>query len=162
MDQDKIKTIDDAAFGVIYGAVTVMGVLAATDPDHLDSFHMAVSLFVTVLAVTLTKAYADLASTVLKTTTPANRTLVHAAWAHSRTTLIAANGPTLAMLLAAAGLYSTNTALILAQVLAIGLLIFYGARIGWRLYHRLLPMIFGGAFTGVIGLGLSFLKAVLH
>lgn len=155
-------TIDDAAFGVIYGSVTVMGVLAATNPDHLDPLRMAVTLFVTVLAVTLTKAYADLASTVLKTRTAANRTLVRAAWEHSRTTLIAANGPTLAMLLCAAGLLGLESALILAQVLAIGLLVFYGGRIGWRLYNRVNPMILGGAFTGAIGLGLSFMKAALH
>ena len=162
MRQDSAKTIDDAAFGVIYGAITVMGVLAATSPDHLDPTHMAITLFATVLAVTLTKAYADLASSVLKSQTPANRTQMQAAWAHSRTTLLAANGPTLALLLAAAEFYSTDIGLILAQIVAIALLVFYGARIGWRLKHRFGPMILGGVFTGAIGLCLAFLKAALH
>lgn len=155
-------TIDEAAFGVIYGAVTVMGVLAATGPDHLDPLRLAATLFVTVLAVTLTKAYADLAATVLKTETPASRTLVKASWDHSRTTLIAANGPTLAMILAAVGIFSVGTGLIVAQVLAISLLVFYGARIGFRLYQRIGPAVIGGAFMGAIGLGLSFLKDLLH
>lgn len=162
MRPEDSKTIDEAAFGVIYGAVTVMGVLAATGPEHLDPLGVAATLFVTVLAVTLTKAYADLAATVLKTQTPANRTLVKASWDHSRTTLVAANGPTFAMGLAAIGVLGVRSALILAQVLAIGLLVFYGARIGFRLYHRIGPAVMGGAFMGAIGLGLSFLKNLLH
>ncbi len=66
-------SIDEAAFGVIYGAVTVMGVLMATRPDGLNPLLMAGTLFTTVLAVTLAKTYADLASTVLKTGQQANR-----------------------------------------------------------------------------------------
>ncbi len=162
MRPEKTKTIDEAAFGVIYGAVTVMGVLAATNPDHLDPLRLAATLFVTVLAVTLTKAYADLAATVLKMETPASRTLVKASWDHSGTILIAANGPTLAMILAAVGIFSVGTGLIVAQVLAISLLVFYGARIGFRLYHRVGPALIGGGFMGAIGLGLSFLKNLLH
>lgn len=155
-------SIDEAAFGVIYGSITVMGILVATQPDDLNPLVTAGGLFVTVLAVTLAKAYADLTSNVLQSGHNASKGMVARSWAHSRTTLIAANGPTLAMLLCAAGFYSTHVALVLAQVSAIGLLFFYGARIGLRLTGRLFPALLGAAFTGSIGLVLSFLKNVLH
>lgn len=125
MIQEAERTsIDEAAFGVIYGAVTVMGVLVATRPEGLNSLVMAGILFTTVLAVALTKAYADLASTTLQSGRHADKSVIAQSWAHSRTTLIAANGPTLAMLLSAAGLYAVDVALILAQICAIALLFF--------------------------------------
>ncbi|MCR9193312.1 MAG: hypothetical protein NXH88_01195 [Hyphomonas sp.] len=155
-------SIDEAAFGVIYGAITVMGVLVATGADGLNPLVTAGVLFTTVLAVALAKAYADVASSALRSGRNADRGLIAKSWAHSRTTLIAANGPTLAMLLGAAGFYSTHVALILAQLCAIGLLFFYGARIGLRLTGRIVPAMLGAAFTGGIGLALGLLKNVLH
>ena len=97
MRPEDTKTIDEAAFGVIDGAVTVMGILAATGP--------------------------------------------------------AANGPTLAMILAAVGIFSVGTGLVVAQVLAISLLVFYGARIGFRLYHRVGPALKPGGFSRPMPLG---------
>lgn len=156
------KSIDEAAFGVIYGTIAVMGVLMATNRDHLNPWVTVGTLFATVLAVSLAKAYADLASNTLKTGRHANVSMIAASWEHSRTTLIAANGPTLAMLLSAAGLYDATIALILAQLLAIVLLLFYGARIGFRLTGRLIPALLGATLTGGIGLALSLLKNLWH
>lgn len=155
-------SIDEAAFGVIYGAITVMGVLAATSPDHLNPLLTAGTLFVTVLAVALAKAYADLASNTLKSGQPADKGMIATSWRHSRTTLIAANGPTLAMLLSAAGFYNATVALALAQILAIMVLLFYGARIGFKLTQRLMLTVFSAAFSGGIGIALSLLKNLWH
>lgn len=155
-------SVDEAAFGAIYGAITVMGVLGATRPDDLDPLLTAGSLFVTVMAVALAKAYADLASNTLTSAQPVDKDMIANSWRHSRTTLIAANGPTLAMLLSSAGFYDATMALALAQVLAIMVLLFYGARIGFKLTQRLMPTVFSAAFSGGIGIALSLLKNLWH
>lgn len=156
------KSIDEAAFGVIYGSITVMGVLIATSPNEINPLLTTGMLFITVLAIAVTKAFADLAATVLTSERHASKSMIATSWEHSRTTLIAANGPTLAMLLSATGLYGPSMGLVLAQVLAIMLLLFYGARIGFRLTRRIVPAFLGAGFTGGMGLALSLLKNVLH
>lgn len=158
----RTKRIDDAAFGAIYGSITVLGILAATDPETLNAFVTAGTLFTSLLAVSLAKAYADLASMVLETARQASIEMVRTAWAHGRTTLIAVNLPTLSMLLGALGIYSDEIALWLAQFFAIALLVYYGARIGYRLLGTVFSTCVGGAFTGAIGLALSLLKNVFH
>ena len=154
--------IDDAAFGAIYGSISVMGILAACIPATRNPLMMAGTLFSSLLAVGLAKAYADLASTVLATARPASLDMVATVWSKARTTLLAVNLPTLAMLGGAMGLYGADTALVLAQVFAIALLIFYGARIGFRLSGTLAATCLGGAFTGAIGVALSVLKTLVH
>ncbi|MEO1424122.1 MAG: hypothetical protein AAFV09_13260 [Pseudomonadota bacterium] len=161
-DSSPARRVDDAAFGAIYGAITVMGILAATDPATLNPLAMAGLLFTSVLAVALAKAYATMAATALKTNRSANWASVSSAWAHSRTVLLAVNVPTLVMVLSAARILDRASALFLAQVSALGLLIFYGARIGFRLSRTLFAACLGGAFTGAIGLAISLLKNLLH
>ena len=111
--------------------------------------------------VALAKAYADLAAQVLASGSPVSWSLILDAWSHGRTTLIAVNLPTLAFLGGAVGIFGVQEAFVLAQISAIGLLIYYGARIGFRLTGRVVPMVVGGAFPGGIGLALSFLKTLL-
>lgn len=159
---DRAASVDEAAFGIIYGSITVMGVLAATNPDYTTSFNTAGTLFFSVLAVTLAKAYADVVSTVLKTGRSADRQIIMESWHHSRSTLLAANGPTLAMLLGAVGLYGPDLALLAAQVIAIGVLFFYGARIGLRLSGTWTSAILGAGLTGGIGLAISLVKTIWH
>ncbi|MEO1406531.1 MAG: hypothetical protein AAFV54_08575 [Pseudomonadota bacterium] len=154
--------IDDAAFGAIYGSISVMGILAATPSAGVNPLVMAGTLLTSILAVTLAKAYADLAATILEAGRPASVDMITAAWAHARTTLIAINLPTAAFLLSGMGLYEVGTAVVLAQIFAVGLLIYYGARIGLRLTGRLLATCLGGAFTGAIGLTLALLKNLIH
>lgn len=156
------RQIDEAAFGVIYGAITVMGVLAATDTEDFDPLKTALKLFVTVLAVAMAKTYADLASKALKTGEVHSPATVHSAWVHSRTTLIAANGPTLAMLGGALELYDASVAMILAQICALGLLVFYGWRVGWRISDRALPAVWSACAFGGSGLALTALKYAVH
>ena len=158
----RARDVDDAAFGVIYGTITVMGVLAATDPAKFDPLKTGLTLFVTVLVVALAKTYADLAAKFLATGTGHSIATVRSAWAHSRTTLLAANGPTLAMFAGAAGLYGHAMAMGLAQVCAMGLLLFYGWRIGWRISGRLLPSILSALAMGAAGLALTALKLAVY
>ena len=156
------RKIDDAAFGAIYGSITVMGVLAVSTPDALTAVEMAAMLFASILAVALAKAYADLAANVLSSGRPASWDMVVEAWRLGRTTLIAVNVPTLTFLGSALGLYDVAMAHTLAKFLAVSLLIFYGARIGFRLTGKLLPMVTGGGVAGAVGLSLALLKTFIH
>ncbi|MEM9343894.1 MAG: hypothetical protein AAGA87_12690 [Pseudomonadota bacterium] len=161
-DAGRARDIDDAAFGVIYGTITVMGVLAATDSAQFDPLTTGLTLFVTVLAVALAKTYADLASKALSSGEHHSARSIGAAWRHSRTTLIAANGPTLAMLVGAAGAYAPAVAMGLAQACAMALLLFYGWRIGWRISERVLPSAISALAMGAGGLALTALKHAVH
>lgn len=158
----RARNIDDAAFGVIYGTITVMGVLAATDPARSDPFVTGLTLFVSVLVVALAKTYADLAAKALATGAGHSVASIRSAWAYSRTTLIAANGPALAMFLSAAGVYEPDIAMALAQVCAMGLLLFFGWRIGWRIARRIVPSFISALGFGAGGLALTALKYAVH
>lgn len=87
---------------------------------------------------------------------------VRIVWGHSRTRLLAANGPALAFVLAGLGVYSSSIALILAQFLALGVLVFFGARIGWRAQGHVGGAIVGAAVTGGLGALISLLKFAAH
>jgi hypothetical protein len=159
---DRARDIDEAAFGVIYGTITVMGVLAATDTSHFDPLTTGLTLFLTVLVVALAKTYADLAAKALAAGRGHSVATIWSAWVHSRTTLLAANGPTLAMLAGSTGLYDSATAMLLAQACAMGLLLFYGWRIGWRITSRMLPSGLSAISMGAAGLALTALKYAAH
>jgi hypothetical protein len=83
-------------------------------------------------------------------------------WHHSQTVLLAANGPTLAFALAAFGVVGSEAALILAQVLAIGLLGWFGGRIGWRVSGSAFGAIVGAGLTGGLSLLVTLVKVQIH
>ncbi len=95
--------IDEAAFGVVYGSITVMALLMGVQPPIDDPGHKAILLFGSVFAVAVAKAYAEICERILQSGHAATWSDVRAVWHHSRTVLLAANGPTLAFLLAALG-----------------------------------------------------------
>lgn len=61
------KRLDRAAFGIIYGAIMVLGILIAAGHHPQSPFETAVVLFGSVLAITLAKAFADLMAHALDT-----------------------------------------------------------------------------------------------
>ena len=154
--------IDEAAFGVVYGSITVMALLMGVQPPIDDPGHKAILLFGSVFAVAVAKAYAEICERILQSGHAATWSDVRAVWHHSRTVLLAANGPTLAFLLAALGLLSAETALLIAQILAIGLLCWFGGRIGWRIQGRTTGMLLGAALTGGLGVLVTLLKSTFH
>ena len=154
--------IDEAAFGVVYGSITVMAVLAVMRPPIDDPGRNAALLFGTVFVVALAKAYAEICERMLASGTAATWSDIKGVWKHSRTVLLASNGPTLAFLLAALGLYSGDSALFVAQLLAFGLLGWFGGRIGWRISGRLSGVIVGAAATLGLGVLITTLKVLIH
>lgn len=153
---------DEAAFGIVYGSISVLAVLVLVHPPIEDPARQALILFGSVLAMALAKAYAELCQRMVQSGEKARWADIKAVWSHSQTVLLAANGPTLAFLLAAAGLYDPDLALPIAQILAIGLLAGFGARIGWRIGKSRLSSAVGAGITGGLGLALSLLKALAH
>lgn len=80
-------------------------------------------LFGTVVVVAFAKAYAEVCGRVLKSGEPATWADIGAAWQHSQTVLLAANGPALAFALCWVGAFDSATAFSVAQMLASGVLI---------------------------------------
>jgi hypothetical protein len=154
--------IDEAAFGIVYGSVSVMAVLMVLHPPLENPARQAVVLFGSVFAMALAKAYAEACQRMIASRKPISWADVREVWRHSRMVLLAANGPTLAFALAAMGVLSTLAALILAQSLAIALLVWFGGRIGWQVGGTLLSTLAGAGLTGGLGLLLSLLKAFFH
>ena len=156
------RQIDEAAFGVVYGSITVMALLAAMRAPIEAPGRNAALLFGTVLVVALAKAYAEICARMLASGNAATWPDVTAVWRHSRTVLLASNGPTLAFLFAALGLYGGDTALFVAQLLAFGLLGWFGGRIGWRESGRVSGVFVGAAATLGLGVLITTLKVLIH
>jgi hypothetical protein len=156
------RRIDEAAFGVVYGSVTVMALLMAMRPPIGDPGRQALILLGSVFAVALAKAYAEICERMLLSGKAATWADVRDVWGHSRTVLLAANGPTLAFALAAAGLIPADVALVLAQALAVLLLGWFGGRIGWRVGGTAAGALIGASLTGGLGFLVTAVKLVVH
>lgn len=154
--------LDEAGFGVVYGSISVMAVIMSLHTPLGEPGRIALMLFATVLAVVLAKAFAENCQTMLTTGRAAGPADYAASWQHSRTALLAANAPAAAFLLAAFGVYSTQTALLVAQWSALLVLAFFGGRIGWRVRGTVFAMLVGAAVTGGLGLLLSAFKYLVH
>ncbi|MEO0916413.1 MAG: hypothetical protein AAFY31_05435 [Pseudomonadota bacterium] len=156
------RQIDQAAFGVVYGSITVLALLMSAHPPVENPGRQAIMLFLAVFAVALAKAFAEICERVLQSGQSATWADAKQVWQHAQTVLIAANGPTLAFALAATGVISGDMALVLAQILVFGLLAYFGARIGWRVSGTLFGTAVGVAVTGGIAGLVSLLKFVAH
>ena len=156
------QRIDNAAFGIIYGAIMVLSILLAQGSHPAAPLETAVVLFGSVLAITLAKSFAELLSHALGARERMVRGSWRAAWRHSTSTLAVANVPTALFLAAWQDLIGVETALLLSQVLCVMLLAVLGGRAGWVLDRRWFPALLGAIFAGGIGLLLAIVKHVIH
>jgi VIT1/CCC1 family predicted Fe2+/Mn2+ transporter len=156
------RLIDDAAFGVVYGSITVMALLMTMHPPIENPGRQALILFGSVFAVALAKAYAEICERMLKSGNAATWDDVRAVWQHSQTVLLAAKGLAVVFALAALSLIPSETAFVLALVLAITLLGWFGGRIGWRIKATPFSVIVCAALTGGLGFLVTLLKFTLH
>ena len=157
-----LQRLDNAAFGIIYGAIMVLSILLAAGDHPNAPIKTAVVLFGSVLAITLAKAFAELMSHALQTKERVTRLAWRAAWHHSSPTLAVANVPTLLFLAAALGWLSAQSAIVLSQSLCVALLAILGSRVGWVIDGRIMPAVMGALFAGSAGLALAILKLVIH
>lgn len=87
------SAIDEAAFGVVYGSISVMAVLMALHPPVENAGRVGLVLVATVVAVAFAKAFAELCEQMLRTGQELSLTDAVKTWHHSRTVLLAANAP---------------------------------------------------------------------
>lgn len=154
--------VDASAFGMIYGSVTVLGLLMAMEAHPDSPLKAAVILFGTVLAISMAKAFADVMSTAIDTGQRISRTQMADSWHHARDTLVAANLPTLIFLASAFELLPVASAVSLSQIYCTVLLMLVGARVGWRADGRMLSAVLGAVLAGAVGVALAVLKFVIH
>jgi hypothetical protein len=156
------RGVDGAAFGLIYGAITALGLLMAMGAHVENAFAMAAALFGSVLAITLAKAFAEVVAKNLESGGDGPRASFRSAWRHARPTLVAANLPSLLLLAAGFGALSPALAIALSQGFGILLLLVVGGRVGWVVGRRARSAALGALFTGGIGVALAGLKYILH
>lgn len=161
-DSPEWQRQDRAAFGIIYGSITVLSILMARGSHPEAPLQTAALLFGSVLAITLAKAFAELMAHAIETGERISRQAWRAVWRHSRVTLAAANAPTLLFVAAAVGWLPLKLAVLLSHSVCILLLLVMGARAGWVIDGKVVPAILGGLFTGSIGAALSLAKLITH
>ena len=156
------KRLDGAAFGIVYGAITVLSILMAAGAHSGAPFETAVVLFGSVFAITLAKTFAEFLAHALDSGERLTRSGWRAAWHHSTPTLATANLPTLLFVASGLGLIDAGTALLASQAVCVLLLAAIGARIGWVLDHAVTAAAAGTFFSGGIGALLAVMKHVIH
>lgn len=156
------RRLDEAAFGIIYGAIMVLSILLAQGSHPTPPLETAVVLFGSVLAITLAKTFAEVMSHALEARARTTSRSWRAAWKHSTPTLSVANLPTALFLAAWLGWIEAGTAMVLSQVACVTLLAVLGARAGWVINRRIVPALLGGLATGGIGSLLAIVKHVIH
>lgn len=156
------QRFDKSAFGLVYGAITVLSILLAAGGHAADAGGTAIVLFGSVLAITLAKAFAELLSHALEAGHRQPHGAWRVAWRHSSPTLAVANFPTLLFLAATVGWITLEWAALLSQFVCIALLMLVGARVGWVLDRKPVSAVLGCLFSGGIGLGLAVMKFAIH
>lgn len=157
------KPIDEAALGLIYGAILVLSLLMALEATADAPFRPAIVLFGSVLAITLAKAFAELLAHALQTRERIlTRKAWAAAWGRSSATLTVANLPTLVILVAGLGWIDFSSAVVVSQGFCVAILVVLGARVGWAINPRSWLPVGGAAFAGGTGSALAALKYIIH
>lgn len=154
--------LDKAAFGIVYGAITVLSILMAAGAHPGAPFETAAVLFGSVLAITLAKTFAEFLAHALESGERLTRSGWRAAWHHSTPTLATANLPTLLFVASGLGGMDAETALWVSQAICVVLLATIGARIGWVLDREIVKAVAGALFAGGVGVLLAVMKHVIH
>lgn len=163
MQHPNWKPIDQAAVGLIYGAILVLSLLMALEEAAGAPLRPAIVLFGSVVAVTLAKAFSELLAHAIQSheriLTP--RAWV-VAWRGSHSTLIVANLPTLVIVAAGLGWIDFSSAVAVSQAFCVSILVILGARVGWAINPTSWLPFGGAAFAGGIGSALAAMKHAIH
>lgn len=156
------RALDEAAFGLVYGSITVLSLLLAFDAHPESPVRMAVILLGSVTAILLSKAFAGVMADSIQDRRRPTRQDFREAWLHGRAALVAANTPAILFGLSAVGVMDAKLAMALAEGFCILMLMLVGARVGWAAEHRVASAVAGAAFVGGLGAALGVLKLILH
>lgn len=146
----------------IYGMITSLAVILIMESHLSNYWDASLTLFGSVLVVTLAKAYSDTIAEVITQKRKLELSELRIVWYHAAPILISANIPTLIILLSGSGLYSVPTALYVSKIFIYILLFLYGIVVGQLMHESRLRIIFTGFMTSGIGLLISFIKIFFH
>jgi hypothetical protein len=161
-ESNRWQALDEAAFGIVYGSITVLSLLLAFDAHPESPIRMAVILLGSVTAILLSKAFAGVMADAIQGRRRPSREDFREAWLHGRAALVAANTPALLFGLSAVGVLDAELAMALAEGFCILMLMLVGARVGWVAERRVASAVAGAAFVGGLGAALGVLKLILH
>lgn len=146
----------------IYGLITVMAVLQVMEIHPPTAWQGALSLFGTTLAVALADAYSDYIAEMIAGRRRLTRQVVRAIGRSAVPILTGAQPPTFLLLASALGFLSVETAITLAQVVAVALLFGFGLRAGQHLHESWTRRLMSGLVLVAIGGLVVGLKAAFH
>lgn len=146
----------------IYGLIAVLAVLVTMEDHPPVAWRGAVTLFGTTLAVALADLYSETIGRTLSHQRRPSRTELREIWHDVSPVLIGAQVPTLVLLLSATGLFSTRTAIFIAEVLANLLLFGYGWRAGQAQHRHWFRQLMSALFLVAIGGLIVGIKALFH
>lgn len=159
---DRLRAMDEASFGIIYGAVTVLSLLMSFEDHPSSPVRVAVILFGSVAAILMSKVFAEVMADAIKTGVRPARSHIRQAWHHSRAAFVAANLPAAIMVAAAFKWIGFASAVALAQACCVLLLMIFGARVGWVVDRTPLSATLGAFCAGGLGGLLSAAKYLFH
>lgn len=159
---DRLRAMDEASFGIIYGAVTVLSLLMSFEDHPSSPIRVAVILFGAVAAILMSKVFAEVMAGSIKTGERPDRSHIRQAWHHSRAAFLAANLPAAIMVAAAFEWIGFATAVALAQACCVLLLMIFGARVGWVVDRTAISAALGTICAGGLGGLLSAAKYLFH
>lgn len=157
------RPLEQAALGLVNGAIMVLSLLLASGAQPLAPFHSAIVLFGSVTAMTLARVLAELVAHSIATGEPMlTRASVSTAWKLCYPMLGVVMVPVL--LLSAAGFdwLRPSRAIILSQGFCVGILVVLGARVGWVISKDPWHPLIGAAGAGSIGVALAALHYAVH
>jgi hypothetical protein len=158
---DKIFDQDFVA-KAIYGLITVLAVVLVMEEHPPTAWIAAGTLFGTVLVVALAETYSKTIAEIIAGRKRLDREEIIEIWHDTRPILLTANLPTLVILLSGAGLYSIETALIIAKSMIYLALFVYGLQVGYLLHASRWRILLSGLFTAGIGALIGLMKFLLH
>ena len=146
----------------IYGSISVLAVLLVMEEHPPAAWRAAVTLFGSALAIALAEAYSETVAEMISRRARLTGAELGAVWRSARPILLAANLPTLFLLLSAAGLYSVPSALLIAEYAVYAALFVYGAWSGRLLHGTWWRSLLGGLFTLAVGALIGLIKYFFH
>jgi len=157
------RPLEQAALGLINGAIMVLSLLLATGSRPAAPFGAAIVLFGSVMAMTLARVLAELVAHSIATEAPMlTQASVRTTWRLCYPVLGVVMVPVMLFWAAGNAWLPISHAIILSQGFCVAILVVLGARVGWVISRDLWHPLLGAAGAGGIGIALAALHYAVH
>jgi hypothetical protein len=147
---------------VLYGAIVGLAVVVAFEDHPPDAGEAAVTMAATALAIGFAELYSEAVSAEARERRRLRRADVRRFARDAAAVVFGAGFPALFFLLAAIGLFTDHTAVVLSRWSGAGLIFGYGYLAARLAGFAVLPALVRGATVELVGLALIAIKALLH